>query len=156
MTNYRYQFKTESTMDKLIHLGSSKICNISNDFSLKQDALFYGKLRRLFGEPIYETKNLEEKYAYCITTTAEDGKEIVLEVYSGSSGPAIGGLQDQESKTAANQLKETIQKAAPADYDYIGFYYDGPSKVHMGVKNGVPFGEEEELEWEELEWDDEE
>lgn len=143
--NIKYQFKAESSMDKLNRIDSSHICNIIDDFSLKEQALIYGKLRGLFGEPLYETENTENQYSYCIIAVGEDGSEVILNAYCSSSGPAIGGRQNPASDEAAEQLVQVIQKAKPADYEYNGFYYDGPSKIHMGVKNGIPFAEEEEL-----------
>ena len=35
-----------------------------------------------------------------------------------------------------------IQQAAPTDYDYVGYYLDGPSRIREGIKNGVPYYEE--------------
>lgn len=40
---------------------------------------------------------------------------------------------------------EMIRQAAPTDYDYVGYYLDGPSRIQEGIKNGVPYHEEVEL-----------
>ena len=36
--------------------------------------------------------------------------------------------------------------AAPTDYDYSGFYTDGPCIIKSGVKDGQPYWNETELE----------
>lgn len=135
----KYAFKLEKDMGKIPN-GSSLICRIGED-----PIVVYGKLRALFGNPSYETENLENQYSYCLSMKGESGKELFLEVYSGGSGPAIAGLQGEEYKKAAEQLIEMIQKAAPVDFDYEGYYMDIPIKVSQGIKNGVPYIREEEL-----------
>ena len=136
---YKYVFKTEET-DKM-RGGSSLICHFSDD-----PVLVYGKLKTLFGEPLYETASLEEHFYYCISAQGESGNEICIYAYSGSSGPAVGGFHDEESIKAANQLVELVQKTKPTDYDYVGYYLDTNSKISQGIKNGVPYYEEEILE----------
>lgn len=149
MGKVQYQFQMETNEEKWSALyGTSCICHIIEGFPsdyIEQTVLVYGKLRGLFGEPTYETMDFEDQYAYYITATTNDGKEIFLDVYSGSSGPAIGGQHDEETAEAARQLIQIILQTEPVDYDYVGFYLDGPSKVHEGVKNGVPYAEEEEI-----------
>lgn len=105
--------------------------------------LVYGKLKSLFGEPTIEMKNLEEQYYYCLSAQIESFKKIYIYVYSGGSGPAIGGLADEESKMAAQKLLEMIQDADMVDYHYEGYYLDTSSKVEMGIKDGKPYYEEE-------------
>lgn len=145
MAEFKYQFKA---VDDLQKIGGSNIMNIIDGFPPdynEQTALIYGKLKTLFGDPLYEEEDLENQYTYVVATTTEDGREIFLNTYRGSSGPAIGGQQDEESRKAAYQLAEMIQQATPTDYDYVGYYMDGPSRIREGIKNGVPYYEEEEL-----------
>lgn len=145
MAEFKYQFKA---VDDLKKMSGSKIINIIDGFPSdykEQTVLIYGKLKTLFGDPLYEEEDVENQYAYVVVTTTEDGREIFLNVYNGSSGPAIGGEQDEESRKAAYQLIELIQQAVPADYDYVGYFMDGPSQIREGIKNGVPYYEEEEL-----------
>ena len=145
MAEFKYQFKAVNDQKKI---SGSKIFNIIDGFPSdysEQTTLIYGKLKTLFGEPLYEEKDIENQYAYGVVTTTEDGREIFLHAYMGPSGAAIGGQQDEESRKAAYQLLEMIQQAAPTDYDYIGYYLDGPSRIHKGIKNGVPYYEEVEL-----------
>lgn len=142
MAEFRYQFKAVDDQEKI---SGSQILNIIDGFPSdysEQTALIYGKLKTLFGEPLYEEKDLENQYTYGVVTTTEDGREIFLHAYNGPSGPAIGGQQDKESRKAAYQLLEMIQQAAPMDYDYVGYYLDGPTRIQEGIKNGVPYFEE--------------
>lgn len=142
MTEFKYQFKGIKDQEKI---SGSNILNIIDGFPSdysEQTVLIYGKLKTLFGEPLYEEKDIENQYTYGVVTTTEDGREIFLHAYSGSSGPAIGGQQDEESRKAAAQLVEMIQQATPSDYDYVGYYLDGPSRIQQGIKNGVPYYEE--------------
>ena len=70
--------------------------------------------------------------------------KIYLEVYEGSSGPAIGGLNNAESLQAAETLKKLIEESEEvADYQYEGYYLDLDSKITMGIKDGVPYYNEE-------------
>lgn len=145
MAEFKYQFKAVNDQEKV---SGSKIFNIIDGFPSdysEQAVLIYGKLKTLFGNPLYEEKNIENQYTYGVATTTEEGREIFLHVYNGSSGPAIGGQQDEESRKAAYQLLEMIQQAAPADYDYAGYYLDGPCQIKEGIKNGIPYYEEVEL-----------
>ena len=63
--------------------------------------------------------------------------------YSGATGPAICGTEDDVK--AAKELVKLIRRTKPKDYDYEGYYLDGPCKEYMGVKNGRPYAREEEL-----------
>ena len=145
MAEFKYQFKVIDDQNKI---SGSNIFNIIDGFPSDyndQEVLIYGKLKILFGDPLYEEKDIETQYTYGIVTTTEGGREIFLHIYNGSSGPAIGGQQDEESRKAAYQLLEMIQQAAPTDYDYVGYYLDGPSRIREGIKNGVPYYEEVEF-----------
>ena len=62
-----------------------------------EPVIAYGRLRALFGEPNYETQNFEDAYSYILFVESESSEKIYLEVYEGSSGPAIGGLNNAES-----------------------------------------------------------
>ena len=142
MAEFKYQFKAVNDMEKI---SGANIMNIIDGFPSdysEQTVLNYGKLKTLFGDPLYEEKDIENQYTYGVVTTTEDGREIFLHVYNGSSGPAIGGQQNEESRKAAYQLSEMIRQATPTDYDYVGYYLDGPSRIQEGIKNGVPYHEE--------------
>ena len=109
-----------------------------------ESVIAYGRLRALFGEPNYETQNFEDAYSYILFVEPESSEKIYLEVYEGSSGPAIGGLNNAESLQAAETLKKLIEESEEvADYQYEGYYLDLDSKITMGIKDGVPYCNEE-------------
>ena len=84
-----------------------------------ESVIAYGRLRALFGEPNYETQNSEDAYSYILFVEPESSEKIYLEVYEGSSGPAIGGLNNAESLQAAETLKKLIEESEEvADYQY--------------------------------------
>lgn len=144
----RFEFKAQDkeTLDRIL-IGTSKIRNIVELSPTYQESsvLCLGQLKTLFGEPLYITEDMEDQYAYCILAESKDGKEVYLRVYNGSSGPAIGGKHDPDSIAAAYELVELITSAKASDYEYEGVYWDGPCIVREGVRNGVPYSEEEEL-----------
>ena len=112
-----------------------------------EPVIAYGRLRALFGEPNYETQNFEDAYSYILFVEPESSEKIYLEVYEGSSGPAIGGLNNAESLQAAETLKKLIEESEEvADYQYEGYYQDLDLKISMGIKNGVPYYNEEPCE----------
>ena len=112
-----------------------------------KSVIAYGRLRALFGEPNYETQNSEDAYSYILFVEPESSEKIYLEVYEGSSGPAIGGLNNAESLQAAETLKKLIEESEEvADYQYEGYYQDLDLKISMGIKNGVPYYSEEPCE----------
>ena len=76
-----------------------------------ESVIAYGRLRALFGEPNYETQNSEDAYSYILFVEPESSEKIYLEVYEGSSGPAIGGLNNAESLQAAETLKKLIEES---------------------------------------------
>lgn len=142
-----YVFKAETMeIEKQVSPASSKIRGLSSDFRLESDALVLGQLKKLFGEPLYMSRNLENQYEYLISATDENNEIVYLTVYSAGSGPAIGGKQDRKSREAAGALAEYISQSEAADYKYEGYYLDGPCIVRIGVIDGIPYGEEEELE----------
>lgn len=122
---------------------TSKICNIYEYAEYEKMPLVYGQMQTLFGEPLYETENVENQYEYIIAVTDKEGTVTYLTVYSGPSGPAIGGRTGDER--AASALFTYICSAEASDYDYEGYYMDIPCKVREGVEDGVPYHWEEEL-----------
>jgi len=147
-----YTFQSVGEIGKLP--VSSNLCNLITDFNDYEInfPLVYGKIRALFGQPIYETENLEDLFFYCVSATSEDGKVVYLYVYCAGSGPAIGGVHNEASTKAAKALVDYIWRAQPVDYAYKGYYMDGPTVLELGIKNGVPYYEEAELELSEEEF----
>lgn len=142
----KFEFKAQDmeTLNRTL-IGTSKIRKIVELEPWKNDVLCLGQLKTLFGEPLYMTEDMEDQYAYCILAVGKGGEEVYLHVYSGPSGPAIGGNQDSDSSLAADELAELITSAKASDYEYEGVYWDGPCIVREGIRNGVPYNEEEEL-----------
>lgn len=135
--------------DKSVLKGTSKLKNIIDGFPQdynKQCALIQGKLKNLFGNPFYETLDLENQYSYIIQATDKNGNNCYLDVYCGPSGPAIGGIGSVEGiMDAALQLIREIQMAAPSDFHYEGYYPDTLSKISTGVKDGAAYYNEETM-----------
>ena len=129
------------------YMPSSNICSIyefDENFE-KNWVMVLGQLKYLFGKPNYITNNLENQFSYIIKASNENGECLLLEIYSAGSGPAIGGLNDSDSKLAAHELAMYIRQSITEDNDYEGYYIDTMSKVHHRIKNGVPFWEETEM-----------
>ena len=141
-SKYKFIAQDMETMNRTM-FGTSGIRRSEESF--QDDVLCLGQLKTLFGEPLYITDDLEDQFAYCILALTEEGKEIYLHVYGGSTGPAIGGKQDKDSRDAADALAKMIVQAHPSDYEYEGYYWDGPTVVREGIRNGVPYRQEEEL-----------
>ncbi len=146
---FEFQAQDRETLDRTL-MGTSKIRNIVG-YMGDDGILCLGQLKTLFGEPLYVSPNLEDQYAYCILALDKDGKEVYLHVYSGPTGPAIGGKRDAESTAAADELAELITSAKASDYEYEGYYLDGPCVVRTGIRNGVPYSEEAEIPEEDFE-----
>lgn len=147
---YKFRRATEDELSAFENIGFSKLCSV---YDLKgtdeKYALFYGKLRTVFGEPHYTSDDYECMYSYWIT--AEDGQnKIYLEVYHGPSGAAVGGKpfdiskeQEEIYMSAANELIAFIESAEPSDYVWEGIYEDIPVNVKYAVKDGKAYTESE-------------
>ena len=109
--------------------------------------LTYGRLLKLFGEPAFTSENLEDMYNYLILGTDEEGNTYQLVAYSGPSGPAIGGdSSNPKLAEVAAALDEYINASDYVDFDYTGIYEDYDVEVKMGIQNGEPYMEENEME----------
>lgn len=141
----KYTFQSVKDGENLVF--GSNICSLINDYADygKKFSLTYGKIKALFGEPVYETENLENLFDYCILAEAENGEKVYLNVYCAGTGPAIGGEHDEASQKAAKALEDYILQAEPVDYARKGYYMDGPTVLEFGIKSGVPYYNESEL-----------
>ncbi|MDO4469566.1 MAG: hypothetical protein Q4C84_06945 [Bacillota bacterium] len=147
-----YKFEN-ANFTKEYYMPSLNICSIyefDENFE-KNCVMVLGQLKYLFGKPRYVTNNLENQFSYIIKAIDEKGDSLLLEVYCASSGPAIGGLNDSNSKLAAQELAMYIRQAPVVDYDYEGYYLDTMSKVHYSIRKGEPFWEENEISTKEFE-----
>ena len=140
-----YTFQSVKDTEKLT--GSSKLYNFIEGFADygNQFSLICGKIKALFGQPVYETENLENLFLYYILTTSEEGEEICLDIYCAGSGPAVGGMSGEKSQKAAKALVDYVWQAEPVDYALKAYYLDGQTALAFGIKDGVPFYNETEL-----------
>ncbi len=136
--NDMYTFEKITDSSKIIR--TSKIMNLISGFPqnyIEQCVLIQGKLLNLFGEPLYESVNIEEQYDYIIAATSKSGETYYLHVYNGPSGPAIGADSSIDGiEPAALALKTKIQAATPSDFSYEGYYPDTMSKISSGISDG--------------------
>ena len=137
-----YTFQSVKSMKKLT--DSSKLYNFIEDFSNygNQFPLICGKIKALFGQPIYETENMENLFSYCILATSE---EVYLDIYCAGSGLAVGGMSDEKSRNAAKALVDYVRQAEAIDYAYKAYYLDGPTALEFGIRDGAPYYNETEL-----------
>lgn len=150
-----YKFQSVKDHEKLA--GTGKICNFIENYAEyeAQFPLLCGKIKALFGQPIYETENLENLFEYCILATSEEETEgVYLSVYCAGSGLAVGGMSDEKSQKAAKALIDYIRQAEPIDYEYKAYYLDAPTVLEFGIKDGVPYSNETELNLSEKEFDE--
>lgn len=137
----KYTFSKVNDEEKI--WGTHKICDIYELYEYDESPLAYGQMLTLFGEPLYTTENLENQYSYVISATDKEGNVTYLNVYSGPTGPSVGGTDEDED--VAKELVLYIKEAKPTDYEYVGYYMDVPCKVIMGVRDGEPYMTEEIL-----------
>src|SRR5262245_39289726 len=84
------------------------------------NAAFRGALLQLFGEPYRSSPAAEDAFKYIIEASDQQGNRWILRVYSGPSGPAIGGNADDPSiYPVAAALLQLIDSTAPADFEAI-------------------------------------
>ena len=139
-----YSFSAQKDETEL--LGSSKIDNLEL-FSEYNEVQIQGRMKALFGEPLYETENFEDAYTYVIRATASEGTNIYFTVYQGGSGSAIGAKSNSKQlQDALRDFKQLLKDTVPADFLYEGYYMDAYVKIKQGIQNGIPFFEETEIE----------
>lgn len=148
---YKFRKSTEEELSSLENMGFSKLCSV---YDLKgtdeKYALFYGKLRTVFGEPDYTSDDYESMYSYNVMAVGENGESFYLEVYHGSSGASVGGKpfdiskeQEKVYMNAAGELIAFIESANPSDYVWEGIYADIPVNIKYAVKDGKAYTESE-------------
>lgn len=148
---YKFRKSTEEELSALENMGFSKLCSV---YDLKgtdeKYALFYGKLRTVFGEPDYTSDDYESMYNYNVMAVGENGESFYLEVYHGPSGASVGGKpfdiskeQEKVYMNAAGELIALIESAEPSDYIWEGIYADIPVNIKYAVKDGKAYTESE-------------
>ncbi len=132
------------------YVGGSKLANLQL-FDEFNESQIQGRLRALFGEPLFESEDLENAYEYAIKAEDEAGNELNFSVYQGPSGCAVGGYSNStEMRKAIEELKELLQSTKPAEFLYEGYYMDAGVKVTQGFQNGKVIYEEIELDEDEM------
>lgn len=131
-----YKFRRTTEEEKKLRSFGGLIlnppCNGEEDY-----ALFLGKALTVFGKPDYMSEDWESMYSYLITAEDENGGKLILEVYHGPSGAAIGGdYRSESAKGAAQELAKLILEAEPSDYEWESVYEDIPVNVKYIVKDG--------------------
>ncbi len=130
--------------------GSSQVENLLL-FSEYNEIQIQGRMKALFGEPLYETKNLEDAYAYVIQAMDESGAQVYFSVYQGGTGAAIGAKSRSEQlQEAVEAFKQVLCATQPVDFLYEGYYMDACVKVTQGIQSGQFTYEEEDLDDEEV------
>ena len=140
-----YTFQSVKNTEKLA--DSSKLYNFIESFADygNQFSLICGKIKALFGQPIYETENLENLFFILYFNDIGRGEEVYLDIYCAGSGPAVGGMQDEKSRRAAKALVDYVWQAEPVNYAYKAYYLDGPTTLEFGIRDGAPYYNETEL-----------
>ena len=146
--NYKF-YKAEPN---LLPQGTSKILGVYDleydektgnyymPYDATYDSLFIGQLLTLFGSADYVTEINEELLSYVVAAEDEEGNVIYLEAYYGPSGPAIGGIADDEAyENAAGELAWLIMNAEASDFELSSVYEDIGVSLKMGVKDGQAY-----------------
>lgn len=153
---YTFRKPTQKELSSLENKGFSKLCSVYDIMKMDEKlvnekfALFYGKLRTVFGEPDYTSDDYENMYSYDIMAVGENGESFYLEVYHGVSGASVGGKpfdiskeQEKVYMNAAEQLIALIESANPSNYVWEGIYEDTSENVRYTVKDGRAYIESE-------------
>ncbi len=135
-----YKFRRATEAERREWRGGTH--NIRGYGASEEDfALFLGKAMTVFGQPDEISNDWESMYSYLIIAEDEQGNEILLEVYHGPSGSAIGGKDGDDYKQASEELIQLILLAEPTDYEHESVYYDIPANVRYTVKGGKAYTE---------------
>lgn len=133
---YKFRASTESEIkENPMHSGNWIYENASDAIY----AIFFGKVRRLFGVNDSISKNWEMMYSYPITAEDENGSKFFLEVYHGSGGSSLATPLEKltpEYEDVAKALIEYIENAEPVDYVWQGVYEDIPVNITYTVRDG--------------------
>lgn len=112
------------------------------DMSDENYALFFGKMKALFGEPDEISDDWESMYDYSIVAEDENQNSFLLMVYHGAGGSSIAIPTEHNNidltpyEQAEKELLEIIENTQPADYEWESVYEDIPANVKYIVKDG--------------------
>lgn len=143
-----FRFRSAPEKDNELQ-GTYKIWGLENGGD-EEFALFLGRAITIFGQPDWMEDDYEAMYGYCIEAEDENGEKLVLDLYHGPSGAAIGGFDTQAHKQAAEELAQMILSAEPTDYECESIYEDVPVRLKYIVRDGKAYVESEMLDFEDL------
>jgi hypothetical protein len=107
-------------------------------------ARFRGSLLALFGEPFERSSDVENAFSYLFEVTNERGELLILTAYHGPSGPAFGGLNNDEAEIeAADALLALIEQTPPADFEVVLSAPAYESRSTYGCRAGECYWHEE-------------
>lgn len=140
---FRFRKATENERNEISRLqyGGRWIYS-DEDMSDENFALFFGKMKTLFGEPDEISESWESMYDYTIVAEDEKGNNFLFSVYHGAGGSSIATPTDYNNidlapyKQAEKELLELIENTEPADYEWESVYEDIPANVKYIVKDG--------------------
>lgn len=136
-------YKFKKCDPKKLPQDRSLICNIYDEEAGQKHSLFIGQVMKLFGRLDYMTDDYENAFSCAVSAKKDNGDILYLEIYHGPSGPAIGGMKNEDTIKAAQALSQIIMESEAVDYEKEFLYEDIPVKIRMGVKNGVPYYDSE-------------
>lgn len=136
-----FQFKK---LDNAKFAGGTSEILFHNNATGIGAAQFRGSVITLFGEPIKKTNNAEHPYLYVIETAANANEILILTIYEGPSGPAIGGnKREPHTLAAAKELMQIIETTKPTDFEEELIYADTNTRIYYGCKAGECFYKEQ-------------
>ncbi len=141
---YKFRKPTEEEISAMENMWYDKCCRVyEQDSYIEKSALFYGKLRTVFGEPVITSH--ETMYSYDIVAIDENGNKFYFEIYDDLCYASIGTPYDLSSdcKQAISELIEFIESAEPSDYIWE-CYNDTPITI-ISVKDGKAHIESDDM-----------
>lgn len=140
---YKFKNSTDEERKNCCMNGGEWIYGISPE---EQYALFFGKVRTLFGINDSISDDWENMYYYHITAEDENGNKLYFVIYHGCGGPSIEMPFPEdlssEYEQAKTELIELIENAEPSDYVWEGCY-DFIANIKYTIKDGKAYVEYE-------------
>ncbi len=130
------EFNFES-LDFSAYNGGAYLMDFGEMSSQEDAAIVEGKLLTAFGSPVETSENYENSFNYFIRATANDGRSVVLNVYSVGVVHIGASQRDEITIQAANALVEYVNAFKPTDYERTVYYLDFDLQIDIQVKNGM-------------------
>lgn len=95
---------------------------------------FLARLWALFGQPPTE---IDDGFSYSVKDSTTG---LTFTAYSGSSGPAFGGVDDAGIEQVLDDFEAVLRETRPMDCEFTSTAWDeGEARVSFGWANGRPF-----------------